>query len=83
MLPPLHYNPMAPSPGYGGFPGGPPMSGMSPAPPPQGVVRSADEMTNGEDTVPPAKRQRVQKLPNGHLYPEQDWINMHPVSIFL
>jgi splicing factor 3A subunit 1 len=33
--------------------------------------------------APSAKRQRVAKLPGGHLYPEQDWINMHPIPISL
>ena len=50
-------------------------------PPQVGMVRSADEMMDGgADDIPPAKRQRVAKLPGGALYPEQDWINMHPVS---
>ena len=50
-------------------------------PPQVGMVRSADEMEDGADGAPPAKRQRVAKLPGGALYPEQDWINMHPVNI--
>ena len=33
--------------------------------------------------APSAKRQRVAKLPGGHLYPEQDWVNMHPIPISL
>lgn len=51
-----------------------------------GMVRSADEMMEGgggagvDDGGPAAKRQKVAKLPGGQLYPEQDWINMHPVS---
>lgn len=45
-----------------------------------GMVRSADEMEGGVDEMPPAKRQRVAKLPGGQLYPEADWIAMHPVS---
>lgn len=51
-----------------------------------GMVRSADEMMEGgggvvgEDGGPAAKRQKVAKLPGGQLYPEQDWITMHPVS---
>jgi len=44
-----------------------------------GIVRGAEEMEGGTEDVPPAKRQRVAKLPGGQLYPEQDWINMHPV----
>jgi splicing factor 3A subunit 1 len=31
--------------------------------------------------MPPAKRQKVAKLPGGQCYPEADWINMHPVSV--
>jgi len=46
-----------------------------------GMVRSADEMEGNE--VPPAKRQRVAKLPGGNLYPEADWIAMHPHPISL
>lgn len=47
------------------------------------MVRSADEMLGGEGDgdAPSAKRQRVAKLPGGHLYPEQDWISMHPIPI--
>ena len=44
-----------------------------------GMVRSADEMEGGPDDIPPAKRQKVAKLPGGQLYPEDDWIAMHPV----
>lgn len=93
MLPPLHYQGMdAAQPfGYQPPPAGAPM--MHPAraaalgasipvgtPPQVGMVRSADEMEGNGDDVPPAKRQRVAKLPGGALYPEQDWINMHSVS---
>ncbi|PIL23798.1 hypothetical protein GSI_13549 [Ganoderma sinense ZZ0214-1] len=96
MLPPLHYQGMdAAQPfGYQPPPPGAPM--MHPAraaamatpmpanPPPQaGMVRSADEMEDGADGVPPAKRQRVAKLPGGALYPEQDWLSMHPHPIAL
>ena len=46
-----------------------------------GMVRSADEMMEGgASDLPPAKRQKVAKLPGGALYPEEDWVNMHPVS---
>ena len=38
-------------------------------------------MEGDADEVPPAKRQRVAKLPGGQYYPEQDWINMHPVRL--
>ncbi|KAM5539086.1 hypothetical protein V8D89_007309 [Ganoderma adspersum] len=96
MLPPLHYQGMdAAQPfGYQPPPPGAPM--MHPAraaamttpmpanPPPQaGMVRSAEEMEDGADGAPPAKRQRVAKLPGGALYPEQDWLSMHPHPIAL
>jgi splicing factor 3A subunit 1 len=56
-----------------------------------GMVRTADQMLDdsesgtpgGEDLIPPAKRQRVAKLPGGALYREQDWIDMHPHPISL
>ncbi|KAI0781153.1 Pre-mRNA splicing factor PRP21 like protein-domain-containing protein [Trametes elegans] len=99
MLPPLHYQGMdAAQPfGYQPPPTGAPMMHparaaalASPMPPggggPQtGMVRSAEEMEGGggQDDVPPAKRQRVAKLPGGAYYPEQDWINMHPHPISL
>jgi splicing factor 3A subunit 1 len=68
-----------------GMPGAPP--GMYGGVPPQGPggqmagsIRSADEMNEGEESSEQlAKRQRVAKLPAGHLYPEQNWIDMHPV----
>lgn len=96
MLPPLHYQGMdAAQPfGYQPPPPGAPM--MHPAraaamttpmpanPPPQaGMVRTAEEMEDGGDGAPPAKRQRVAKLPGGALYPEQDWLSMHPHPIAL
>lgn len=97
MLPPLHYQPNTAQPfGYqppavmGMHPsrlaalqgGSAPGQSGSPA---LGSVRSADEMMAGElDGEPPsAKRQRVAKLPGGHYYSEQDWINMHPIPISL
>lgn len=49
-----------------------------------GMVRTADQMegvVNGADDIPPAKRQRVAKLPGGQYYPEQDWVNLHPHPI--
>jgi splicing factor 3A subunit 1 len=63
------------------MPGGPPgMYGILPGQL-AGTVRSADEMNEGEESGEQlAKRQRVAKLPGGHLYPEQNWIDMHPVS---
>ena len=45
-----------------------------------GTVRSAEEMEGSVDDIPPAKRQRMAKLPGGQLYPEADWISRHPVS---
>ncbi|KAL1728645.1 Pre-mRNA splicing factor PRP21 like protein-domain-containing protein [Schizophyllum commune] len=79
MLPPMHYQGQPPAGGYGYPPGQ-----GSPAPPMQaGQVRSADEMDGGADAAPPAKRQRVAKLPGGQLYPEADWIAMHPYPISL
>jgi len=48
-----------------------------------GTVRSAEEMEGSTDDVPPAKRQRVAKLPGGQLYAEADWIARHPHPISL
>ncbi|KAF8638509.1 hypothetical protein AX16_010492 [Volvariella volvacea WC 439] len=53
-----------------------------------GTVRSADEMMQGDgvnpvDELPPAKRQRVAKIPGTQLYSEADWITMHPHPISL
>jgi len=47
-------------------------------------VRTADQM-EGEvlGELPPAKRQKVAKLPGGSLYSEEDWIAMHPYPISL
>ncbi|OJT08855.1 Splicing factor 3A subunit 1 [Trametes pubescens] len=95
MLPPLHYQGMdAAQPfGYQPPPAGAPMmhparaaamAAPMPGGPQTGQVRTADEMEGGQDdNVPPAKRQRVAKLPGGNYYPEQDWINMHPHPISL
>jgi splicing factor 3A subunit 1 len=88
MLPPLHYQGLdsAQPFGYQPPPGRvPPQFTPTPAaaPPPAnatGTVRAADQMEGDAEEVPPAKRQRVAKLPGGQYYPEQDWINMHPVS---
>ncbi|KAF8520200.1 Pre-mRNA splicing factor PRP21 like protein-domain-containing protein [Hysterangium stoloniferum] len=90
MLPPLHYQPNPAQP-FGYQP--PPAVGMHPsriaalqgAGGGAGSVRSADEMLAGEGDgeAPSAKRQRVAKLPGGVYYPEQDWINMHPIPISL
>lgn len=94
-LPPLHYQGLnAPQPfGYQPPPPGMGMpmmhpsrmaalggGGPGPSVPVAGVVRTADEMMGADDDpVTLAKRQRVEKLPGGHLYPEQNWIDMHPV----
>lgn len=73
MLPPLHFqgNAFGYAPPPGGGPGGPQV----------GQVRTADQM-EGTD-APPAKRQKIAKLPGGQYYPEQHWIDMHPHPINL
>jgi splicing factor 3A subunit 1 len=93
MLPPLHYQgidaaqPFGYQPPQGAIPGA---LGMHPTrmaalgtmmSQQTGMIRSAEEM-DGADNIPPAKRQRVARLPGGQLYPEADWIAMHPVSFF-
>ncbi|KAJ8517550.1 hypothetical protein ONZ45_g5272 [Pleurotus djamor] len=86
MLPPLHYQGLDAAQPFGYQPP-PSMPGMRMAPmgpPVTGMVRSADDMEGGgSDDIPPAKRQRVAKLPGGALYPEADWIAMHPHPISL
>jgi len=42
-------------------------------------TRPAEDMAD----MPAPKRQRIEKLPEGHYYPEQDWINLHPDPISL
>ncbi|KZT65441.1 hypothetical protein DAEQUDRAFT_676757 [Daedalea quercina L-15889] len=96
MLPPLHYQGMdAPQPfGYQPPPTGAPI--MHPAraaalgspgavgtPPQAGMVRTADQMEGGADEIPPAKRQKIAKIPGTTLYSEEDWINIHPHPISL
>ncbi|PCH38337.1 hypothetical protein WOLCODRAFT_66080 [Wolfiporia cocos MD-104 SS10] len=97
MLPPLHYQGMdAPQPfGYQPPPSAPPI--MHPArvaalagspggvgtPPQAGMVRSADEMEGAAEEIPPAKRQKIAKIPGTQMYNEEDWINMHPHPISL
>lgn len=82
MLPPLHYQgPHAAQP-FGYQP--PPVGAPTNLIPQTGMVRTADQMngeTQGTD-LPPAKRQKVAKLPGGQYYPEADWINLHSVSTF-
>ncbi|KAI0340612.1 hypothetical protein BDW22DRAFT_1360020 [Trametopsis cervina] len=87
MLPPLHYQGLDSVQPFGFqppqmMPGRPPMGMPPPGVPQAGMVRSADEM-GGEDNIPPAKRQKVAKLPGGAYYPEDDWINLHPHPISL
>ncbi|KAH9001730.1 Pre-mRNA splicing factor PRP21 like protein-domain-containing protein [Lactarius akahatsu] len=91
MLPPLHYQGLdsaqpfgyQPPPGRVPPPFTPPAAGAAPPANATGTVRPADQMEGDADDVPPAKRQRVAKLPGGQYYPEQDWINMHPHPISL
>lgn len=85
MLPPLHYQgPDSVQP----FGFQPPPPGMHPTRmtgmtgPQTGMVRSADEM-DGLEEQPQIKRQKIAKLPGGALYPEADWISMHPYTISL
>lgn len=90
MLPPLHYQGLDAAQPFGYQP---PAAGMHPSraaalaaangalqSAQAGTVRSADEMEGNADDIPPAKRQRVAKLPGGQLYAEADWIARHPVS---
>ncbi|KAF9036737.1 Pre-mRNA splicing factor PRP21 like protein-domain-containing protein [Panaeolus papilionaceus] len=92
MLPPLHFQGGEPAQPFGFQP--PPAPGMHPTrmaalaaansaiqSVQAGMVRSADQMEGTE--TPPAKRQKVAKLPGGQLYPEDDWIAMHPHPISL
>jgi splicing factor 3A subunit 1 len=91
MLPPLHYQGLDSAQPFGYQPPPPPAARAppfsAPAAPQQpsavGTVRPADQMEGDGDDVPPTKRQRVAKLPGGQYYPEQDWINMHPVRLSL
>ncbi|KAF7978110.1 hypothetical protein HWV62_1524 [Athelia sp. TMB] len=96
MLPPLHYQGLDAAQPFGYQPAAPGSTatppGMHPsriaalaaggAAPQAGTVRSADEMEGGEGQ-PPAKRQKIAKLPGGQYYPEADWIAMHPYPISL
>ncbi|KAI6028332.1 Pre-mRNA splicing factor PRP21 like protein-domain-containing protein [Pisolithus orientalis] len=84
MLPPLHYQGLDAVQPFGFQP---PPPGMHPprmpGPPPQtGTVRSADQV-EGLEEQPQVKRQKIAKLPGGALYPEADWIAMHPYTISL
>ncbi|KAF7295109.1 hypothetical protein MIND_01049300 [Mycena indigotica] len=94
MLPPLHYQPMDSAQPFGYQPP-PPGQSMHPSraaalaaangvlAAQAGQVRTADEMEGATDDIPPAKRQRVAKLPNGQLYSEADWLTSHPHPISL
>ncbi|KAG1800831.1 Pre-mRNA splicing factor PRP21 like protein-domain-containing protein [Suillus plorans] len=91
MLPPLHYQGLDSAQPFGYQP---PAAGMHPSrmagmmaggvgtQPHAGVVRSADEM-EGLEEQPAIKRQKIAKLPGGALYPEADWVAMHPYTISL
>lgn len=95
MLPPIHFQglnvaqPFGYQPPAAGTPGVPPtrMAALAAANSviqsvQAGMVRSADQMEGeGLEQLPPAKRQKVAKLPGGSLYSEEDWIALHPVSI--
>ncbi|KAE9398658.1 hypothetical protein BT96DRAFT_1106001, partial [Gymnopus androsaceus JB14] len=88
MLPPLHFQGVDPTPGFG-FQSAP---GMHPSrvaalaaangvlQSQAGVVRTADQMEDVEDDIPPAKRQKVNKVPGSQIYSEEDWIGLYPVS---
>lgn len=88
MLPPLHYQGMNASQpfGYQPAPGGAQPTRQAALEAANnalkaGQVRSADEMMEGAtDEVPPAKRQRVNKIPGAQICTEEDWITMHPVG---
>jgi len=88
MLPPLHFQGLGASQPFGYQPpaatGGMPPARMGASGVQAGMVRSADQMEgDGAAELPPQKRQKVAKLPGGALYPEEDWIAMHPVSFSL
>lgn len=87
MLPPLHYQGLDSAQPFGYQP--PPPARVPPLATPAvpspglaGTVRPADQIEGEADDIPPTKRQRVAKLPGGQYYPEQDWINMHPVRLY-
>lgn len=92
ILPPLHFQGIDASQPFGYQPSPPGAPGMHPSriaalanggPIQAGMIRTADQMDGAPvDDIPPAKRQRVARMPN-HVYPEQDWINLHPAPISL
>ncbi|KAJ3767491.1 Pre-mRNA splicing factor PRP21 like protein-domain-containing protein [Lentinula raphanica] len=93
MLPPLHFQGIEATQPFGYQP--PAAPGMHPSrvaalaaangvlQSQAGMVRTADQMEGVEDDVPPAKRQKVNKIPGSQLYSEEDWIGMHPHPISL
>ena len=88
MLPPLHYQGLDSAQPFGYQPPPPvrvpPLNTPAvPSPGLAGTVRPADQIEGDTDDVPPTKRQRVAKLPGGQYYPEQDWVNMHTVRLYL
>ncbi|EIW85252.1 hypothetical protein CONPUDRAFT_117951 [Coniophora puteana RWD-64-598 SS2] len=88
MLPPLHYQgldaaqPFGYQPPPAGLAQRPPGPPAAASPAQTGTVRSAEEMDDGQEQPAP-KRQKIAKLPGGAVYPEADWIAMHPYTISL
>lgn len=90
MLPPLHFQGVDSNQAFGFQPSA--VSGIHPSrvaalaaangalQSQAGLIRTADQMEGVEDDIPPAKRQRVNKLPGSQIYSEEDWIGLHPVS---
>ena len=85
VLPPLHYQGLTAAQPFGYAP---PPPGMHPArlaalggppPPLAGTVRSADEMMS-DGQFGAVQRPRVQRRPDGTLWPEETWIAYHPVG---
>ena len=85
VLPPLHYQGLTAAQPFGYAP---PPPGMHPArlaalggppPPVAGTVRSADEMM-ADSQFGAVQRPRVQRQPDGALWPERNWIAYHPVG---
>ena len=51
-----------------------------------GFPRTASQLNNAVTLVdydPHSKRQRISRLPGGTLYPELQWISLHPVRDFI
>ncbi|KAJ7582921.1 Pre-mRNA splicing factor PRP21 like protein-domain-containing protein [Mycena floridula] len=89
MLPPLHFQGADNTQPFGFQPQGPGMhpTRMAALAAANGVIagtiRSAEQMEGVEDPIPPAKRQRVHKIPGSLMYSEDDWLAMHPHPISL